>query len=304
MDWRAKALLQGAFSLLPRGHDVNYLFQRHITHGLPLQEHKLDEMVELAGHHAAALAQRGRVPLGACRAYEFGAGWDLGMPLLLYCAGVNHQTIVDIRPLTRVDLVADLARRLRSKDLPAAFVRRPEEPGGDDLDGYLARHGISYRAPLDRSTGLPAGSVDGITSTNTLEHIPPADIAAILRECRRLLAPGGVMSFQIDYQDHYSYFDPSISVYNFLRYDDRRWRLYNPSLHFQNRLRHRDYLDLIAGAGLAVAEAETDGGSADEIGVVAALPPDDRFATYGGAELAVRRSRLVLVPRPEGASSA
>lgn len=50
--------------------------------------------------------------------------------------------------------------------------------------------------------------------------------------------------------------DPRISVYNFLRYSDRRWRIVNSSLHFQNRLRARDYRALFVEAGLEVAHEE------------------------------------------------
>ena len=71
-----------------------------------------------------------------------------------------------------------------------------------------------------RASGLHAGCVDIITSTNTLEHIPPGEIAAILRECARLLREGGLMSSSIDLQDHYHWFDKNISVYNFLRFSD------------------------------------------------------------------------------------
>jgi len=53
-------------------------------------------------------------------------------------------------------------------------------------------------------------------------------------------------------QDHYAFDDPRISVYNFLRYSDHRWRLINSSLHYQNRLRARDYRELFAEAGLSI----------------------------------------------------
>jgi hypothetical protein len=63
------------------------------------------------------------------------------------------------------------------------------------------------------------------------------------------------MSHSIDLQDHYSFFDSSVSPYNFLRYGDRRWAIINSSLHYQNRLRARDYRELFAQAGLSTVEA-------------------------------------------------
>ena len=72
------------------------------------------------------------------------------------------------------------------------------------------------------------------------------------------------MSCVIDYLDHYSYFDKKISAYNYLQYSDATWALFNPALHYQNRLRHRDYLDLFYAAGFEVVEEERYGGTERE----------------------------------------
>ena len=106
------------------------------------------------------------------------------MPLILWSLGVDHQLVVDIRPLRRAELVADVARRLAGPLRREEFVRLPPPPPDEhrELASFLEDLGIDYRAPCDvRTTGLPAGSVDFVTSTNTLEHIPPDDIASSLR---------------------------------------------------------------------------------------------------------------------------
>jgi hypothetical protein len=105
------------------------------------------------------------------------------------------------------------------------------------------------------------------------------------------------MSFQIDYQDHYAYFDPSISPYNFLRFDERAWRRYNPSLHFQSRLRHHEYLELFGEAGLDVVAAQTTVGTPDDEDLVRELSPAAPFRAVPLADLAVRGSRVVLRKR-------
>jgi hypothetical protein len=69
-----------------------------------------------------------------------------------------------------------------------------------------------------------------------------------MRECHRLCHSGSVLSLKIDYSDHYANADLTISKYNFLRYSAAEWRKYNPSLHYQNRLRHCDYRKIFAGA--------------------------------------------------------
>jgi hypothetical protein len=291
--WRAKVVAQQVFSRVPAGHQVNYLFQRHVTHGLPISDTELREIIGIADQHVSGLAQISTVQIAEGRCFEFGAGWDLHIAQLLYCFGVDHQIVVDLRDLLRPELVFDMRDRLQRMDLE--LPRRP--PSGDVLDDYLAAIGVDYRAPADaRATGLPNGSIDFVTSTNTLEHIPPEEIRAILTECRRLLGDRGVMSFQIDYRDHYSYFDDRLSVYNFLKYSERRWRWYNPPLHYQNRLRHPEYLDLFAAAGFEVVDIHVAEPTVDDRRTIDALDLDPAFGHYEIDDVA--RQGAVVVLRP------
>jgi SAM-dependent methyltransferase len=254
MRWIAKALMQGALSHLPRGASLNYVLQRHVTRNLPASDGVFRMHVDEAlGHfqalrrHAPALEPRDAT------LYEFGAGWDLVGPITLALSGIGRQIVVDIRENLRLELVNDTLRRL-----PAVLegVNGPVAPiaSAEDLERRL---GIRYVAPCDaRDTGMPAASVDMISSTFTLEHISAADIAAILCESARLLRPGGLVSCAIDMKDHYSYFDDRLGPYHFLAIRDRAWRFVNPELHYQNRLRLPDYHRLFAGAGLTtVSEA-------------------------------------------------
>ena len=168
--------------------------------------------------------------------------------------------MVDIRRLGRTDIaeaaVASLDR-LMPEFSAASGARGPGEEA--TLEVLLAAYGIQYRAPADaRATGLPDRSIDCVTSTDTLEHIPPGDIAAILRECHRVLADDGIMSFRVDYRDHWAYFDPRITPVNMLQYSDRQWARYNPSLNYQNRLRHDDYVRLFETADFTTLGIEQE----------------------------------------------
>jgi hypothetical protein len=49
-------------------------------------------------------------------------------------------------------------------------------------------------APCDAAHRPPAESIEFVSSTDTCEHIPGADLAEIFRECFRLLRPGGAFS--------------------------------------------------------------------------------------------------------------
>ena len=302
MDWRLKALIQQMLSRVPRGERVNHVFQRYITRSLPTGDAGCVTIVAQAGEHVRTVARHSRHPVGDAVFYEFGAGWDLMIPLAYYGLGVNRQILVDVRPLLRPELVnatiaqfARLAPQLGLTRLPSQRIPYDRPTA---LELLRECYGIEYRAPSDaRATGIPPAAVDYITSTNTLEHVPQDDVVRILAECRRILADDGVMSFRIDYQDHFAYFDRRISVYNFLRYSERAWTWYNPALHYQNRLRHSDYLRTIDATGFEVLEEHrTDATEADRA-LLRTLPVDRRFRHYAPPDLGVRDALLVLRKR-------
>jgi SAM-dependent methyltransferase len=301
VSWRQKAAVQRVLSALPGGDRANFVFQRYVTRGLPLTDVKLRRSIEQGVAHVQRLESVSGRSVRGRQFFEFGAGYDLHMPLVLWCLGVDRQSVIDIRSLARTDLVEGVARRLAGTLRHPNFVRVPPSMAELDLaydqwlPSLLAELGIEYQAPRDaRATGLPEGSVDFVTSTNTLEHVPQDDIAAILRECRRILRDDGLMSFKIDYKDHYSYFDDSISAYNFLTLDEATWRRHNPSLAFQNRLRHRQYVDIIRAAGFEIVEEDVTRGSAEDLAVLRSMPLAPPFAGVAVEDLAVRASRMVL----------
>ncbi|HEY7018628.1 MAG TPA: class I SAM-dependent methyltransferase [Gaiellaceae bacterium] len=277
MRWLAKAALQRGLGVLPQGERLNYLFQRHVLHSLPAGKAALEQKLSRARQHLAAYEEHGPgTPAADACFYEFGAGWDLAVPLAYASLGVGRQVLVDIRPSARVELVND---SIEAYGLGAPVASLAElEP----------RFGIRYLAPCDaRATGLPEGSVDFVSSTDTCEHIPGDDLAAIFGECLRLLRPGGAFSCRIDLQDHYAYFDRSLSRYHFLRYSDRTWSVVNSPLHFQNRLRSPDYLRLVRDAGFELVVERPSGPSEEGLAELQSLPLAERFRGYAPAELGV-----------------
>src|ERR671936_784164 len=265
MRWVVKAALQRALGLLPQGERLNYLFQRHVSRSLPGGEPVVRRKLARARQHLDAFGR----PAGDAVFYEFGAGWDLAIPLAYAALGVGKQVLVDIRPSARVELVNEnlgAFRRLSDEleqEAGRELRRLPERIDSlSELDGQL---GIAYLAPRDaRATGLADGSVDFVSSTDTCEHIPEGDLAGIFAECHRLLRPGGAFSCRIDLADHYAYFDRSLSRYNFLRFPDRAWNLVNSPLHFQNRSRAQGLEEL---RRLPLAPRFRDGYTPEELGV-------------------------------------
>jgi len=290
LDWRVKAGLHTVLSTVPFGSKLNYTFQRRVSHSLPASDVVFRECVQSARDHLDASARFGDKDAEDSVFFEFGAGWHLGVAFALAALGVRHQTVIDIRPLIRPELLEHTVARLNalSSELDL-HVLPPFVVEADPLTA-LNSYGIEYRAPVDASaTGLAAGSIDCVTSTSTLEHIPAADIPAILAECRRLLRPGGLLTAWIDYKDHYASFDRSVGPYNFLRYSDAKWnRLYSPSMHYQNRLRHDDYVRLFEEAAFELVEVREIEATPEDLASLSTIEPHPMFRSYSDGQLAVR----------------
>jgi SAM-dependent methyltransferase len=304
VNWLAKAVLQKAMSALPASESANYLFQRRVTKRLPIGDAGVAAKFGRALAHLNVFRDHGPSrPLAEAVFYEFGAGWDLAIQLSYAALGVGRQVLVDIRPNLRLELVnasiESLARQRERLEREAGTELR--DLGAPDVSSVTElerRFGIVYLAPRDaRATGLPPASVDFVSSTNTLEHVPPADIAPILRECARLLGPRGVMSFRVDMQDHASYSDPRVSRYHFLRFSDRAWALVNSPLGYQNRLRLPDYRRLFAEAGLGVLVESVGTASDEHLAELARVPLAERFRGLTREDVAARTLEVVLRPR-------
>ena len=293
MRWLAKAALQKGIGALPQGERLNYVFQRRVLHSLPAGDGALRQKFSRAVQHLGAYEEHGPgVPAAEATFYEFGAGWDLAIPIAYGLLGIGSQVLVDIRPSARVELVNDsLASFERLRPELEDIAGRELRPGGgpiERLEELEERFGIRYLAPCDaRDTGLPSASIDFVSSTDTCEHIPGADLAGIFRESYRLLRPGGAFSCRIDLQDHYAYFDRSLSKYNFLRYSDRAWRLVNSPLHYQNRLRSPEYLQLVRDAGFELVVEKPSGPSETGLKELESLPLAPRFRRFPPEELGV-----------------
>jgi len=301
MHWQGKAALAHVFSMLPMGNDLHYFAQRRITRSLPSPDEKFVEIFNQAKEHVEVLNHHGATSLETARFYEFGAGWELGIPLSFHALGARLQVVVDIRRLLRIELVNEILRKLQRMHCEVSEGQSLERfldtnHSGQWIDQLAEYYGIQYLAPCDaRNTGLEGGSIDFVTSTNTLEHIPAKDIRLIFKECRRLLKRGGLMSCIIDYQDHYSYSDRRISVYNFLKYSDSAWRWYNPAFHYQNRLRHNDYLRLFREEGFEVVEERCTQPSENDLEILRGASIWEPFRkSYDSTELGIRSAHVVV----------
>ncbi|MEI6213336.1 MAG: methyltransferase domain-containing protein [Desulfuromonadales bacterium] len=58
---------------------------------------------------------------------------------------------------------------------------------------FFSTHGIDYGTDLRRPLKIADSSVDGVFSEHTIEHLTYADADRLLRECFRIMKPGGVI---------------------------------------------------------------------------------------------------------------
>jgi SAM-dependent methyltransferase len=297
--WLAKAMLQTALSHAPGGERLNYVLQRRVLHTLPLSPEGFRRKAARALEHFAAFREFVGIEPAAASFYEFGAGWDLTIPLTYYALGLERQTLVDVRPLARLELVEHSIRVFGQLEGAADKpLRSLGEPRVRSVEELRERFGIEYLAPRDAGdTGLPSGSFDFISSTDTLEHIPERDLRRVLGECARLLKPNGVFSSRVDLEDHYSHFDESLSDFNFLKFGDRSWRLFNPSLHYQSRLRYPDFVRLLHECGFEIVRQRTSRVSDTELERLRKLRLAPRFRGYSLDELTVKGLLFVATTR-------
>ena len=294
MKWQVKALTQQAFSHLPGGERLNHAAQRTLGGGL--SDAYVQEVATTAREHVRICRDHG-VALDQARAFEFGAGRYLLKLLLLSLYGCRNQIAVDLRPLASVELLNEAIKRLSECTSIVGPTSRELRPIGS-LDEFRRHYGISYLAPFDAgATGLQDGSIDLVSSTDTLEHIPPEDIRKILAESHRILAKDGLAVHAVNYMDHFASFDKSISVYNFLQFSDQAWRKYNSFIHFQNRLRHREYVQLFAEAGFEVLEENCHMPDGADLAKLKALAVARCFSGFSLQELSVQGAWHVLRKR-------
>jgi hypothetical protein len=309
-SWLVKAAAQGALAAVPGGDRVNLVLQRRVTGTMTLTRGSFEAKVVHARRH---LRRRRRVLAGdapPAAVLELGTGWHPIVPVAMALTGVERVVTFDVVPLADAERTRAVLERFRAAHesgrlaqlLPYADSERLEalrataHAPGDDPAGLLAPLGVELRVGDAAATGMPAGSFDLFVSSNTLEHVPPGELRALLGEFHRLGRRRAVMDHFIDMRDHYARFDPAIGRLNYLRYPDGVWRLFNNRLQYQNRLRLPDYRALIRDAGFgvrAIRRVRGDRGEFDELRLARRFVRD-----YDRDEALVLAAWITAVRRP------
>jgi len=158
----------------------------------------------------------------------------------------------------------------------------------------LKRLNINVVVADAQKTPISKESIDFFVSSGVLEYIPRPVLQGILKEFKRIGSRGAVMSHRLNLVAQYSYFDPSITEFNFLRFTEKQWRWRNSPLIWQNRLRIPDYRDLLTEAGFELVGEESTSGKPEDL---ARVPLAPEFRQYSREDLIVLHSFLTAKGR-------
>ena len=245
---------------------------------------------------------------GDFKALELGTGWFPTVPVGLYLCGASEVWTFDIAPFVRPAQFQQMLGRFEEYDRAGELQKRlprlrPERMGNlrvvsaaalrQSPAALLEQMNIHFRVRDARQTGLGPASIDLFVSTAVLEYIPRDMLKSILLEFQRIGAAHAVQSHYLNLRDKYSYFDASITPFNYLKYPGTTWKYLNSPLTWQNRLRISDYSALFAETGYRIIHERNTAGNKEELRKVRLAP---EFQHYPAEDLLVLFSWLVARP--------
>lgn len=160
-----------------------------------------------------------------------------------------------------------------------------------DINRYMREENV--RNCDAGETRLQTGSVDYVISNVSMEHIPKNDLYRILRQCHRILAPDGMLSVTVDYSDHWAHADRRLNPYSYMRYSDLEWEKYNPSMHYQNRLRHSDYRRILSENGFEIVEEKPEIPGKEAVFMLRSIELSEKFRAYDFEDLLITNAHFV-----------
>lgn len=307
MNWKIKAVIQNTIAKLPTqlSYNLYYYIQRKLG-GL--------KNLNLTDHFIAAvktwqlIEEQGKNPIGK-NFFEVGTGRAPLLPIAYYLMGANQTITVDLNPYIKKEIVFEYLQYLKQhqNDIIQIFGQRLNQDRFKKLLQFIDGHkfslhdllslcSIQYWAPSDAGrTQIADLSIDFHTSNNVFEHIDEVNLKRILTEGIRILKSNSLFVHYIDYSDHFSHSDSSISAINFLQYNDTEWSRYADNRYmYMNRLRHDDFVRLFKDQSLQILKEEpiVDQRSV-EILKSDSLPIDSRFKDKSPQILAITGSWFV-----------
>ena len=229
--------------------------------------------------------------VSGARLMEIGTGWHPVLPLCFVLAGARSIATFDIvrllgetetfRLLGALEMHVAKIAELAGENPATVHAKLLEWRRCKNLGELLSKSRIEYFAPADgRVTGLEPDSIDLVYSNSVLEHVPREAIGGLMRESLRVLKPGGLVMHNVGCNDHYAFFDKSISFVNFLQYREREWSFWNNAIQYQNRMRAPEFVEVAIQTGFEVISKKTHvrPGTLEALASMRIAPQFDRFS--------------------------
>ena len=218
---------------------------------------------------------------------EIGPGDSLASAVVARTHGAAQTLLVDAAPYASRDLALYHA-------MAAALAERgltpPDLSGASALEEVLERCSARYLTTgVDAFAVMPDASADLIWSHSVMEHIPLHHLPRLMAEMRRVLKPEGLISHNIDFQDHLAY------GLNNLRFSEALWesQAMRDAGFYTNRVRARTLHDMVRKAGFDIVEENF--GRWPEL-PIARRSLDPAFRDLDEDELLIRTSHLLAKP--------
>ena len=291
MRWEIKIAGFKALSLIPGGSRAYRWVQENITNSLVATPARVSQKISVGLQYARFLRSAGlenRLLVG--RHLDLGSGWHPTIPLLFHALGCPEQILTDVVPV----MTRETARQTAATFLQVLPSATPSLSLRSDRLHQLESYGWpswpprelgwEYRAPYMDWLATQTSTLDLITSTQALLHVPRATLREILGLVVRALKPGAVFMATIHLRDLFADGDSSITPYNHLQYSPWFWgRCINSPLMSYNRLKAPDYRALLEEAGLRLLSFEVEPGHPALLEKIRIHPS---FAGYSREDLA------------------
>lgn len=250
-------------------------------------------------HWLIRTTEKHRILEDGDRVLELGTGWvhwESVILRLFYDIEVTAYDVADCRLFgTLRHYLAALADEVGSFEaiVGGQRVARARELiseaiSADSFESFYRVMGFTYVVDPDGTLETLTPGFRLAVSSDVLEHIQEAKLAAYLQRLRELLVPGGFSVHQIDLVDHFHYFDVNVSPKNYYRYSDKIWRrLFESDVQYWNRVQRPEWLEMFTVAGFQPVEVE------DVAEQLASLSLAPRYRSLAQADLECMQLRTV-----------
>ena len=165
---------------------------------------------------------------------EIGSGWAPILPyLLVYEAKVKKVFTYDKNKHYQKKAIKQLNKIFKVKYTKT----------NNSVTESILNENVEYFPYSDVTNGL-LSDADLVISRFVLEHVSPKDIEGMHLSFSDKLKKGTYILHLISPSDHRAYSDKTLSLYDFLKYNQHEWDTIQTKFDYHNRLRLPQYLNI------------------------------------------------------------